>query len=120
MPLLGLLVRRAAFFNTLMSKTGLMVARAAALRTKINIDGRPLCSLPSPPSDLVQGVATTHEYRYLGCNALPLLRTHAHILRQVKVESTATAAQPQSGVIQESRLTAQARCGACFLDLVYF
>ena len=60
----------------------------------------------------------THEY--LGCNALPLLRTNAHILRQVKVESTATAAQPQSGVIQESRLTAQARCGACFLDLVYF
>ena len=49
--------RRAAFFNTLKSKTGLMVARAAALRTKINIDGRPLCSLPSPPSDLVQGVA---------------------------------------------------------------
>ena len=27
--------------NTLMSKTGLMVARAAALRTKINIDGCP-------------------------------------------------------------------------------
>ena len=71
------------------SKSGLMVARAAALRTNINIDGRPLCSLP------------------------------AHILRQVKVASTATAAQPQSGVIQESRLTAQARCGACFLGLVY-
>jgi len=34
--------RRAAFFNTLKSKTGLMVARAAALRTNINIDGRPL------------------------------------------------------------------------------
>ena len=32
--------RRAAFFNTL--KTGLMVARVAALRTNINIDGRPL------------------------------------------------------------------------------
>ena len=32
--------RRAAFFNTLKSKTGLMVARAAALRTNINIDGR--------------------------------------------------------------------------------
>ena len=32
----------AAFFNTLKSKTGLMVARAAALRTNINIDGRPL------------------------------------------------------------------------------
>ena len=35
--------RRAAFFNTLKSKTGLMVARAAALRTNIN--------------ELVQGVA---------------------------------------------------------------
>ena len=34
--------RRAAFFNTLKSKIGLMVARAAALRTNINIDGRPL------------------------------------------------------------------------------
>ena len=34
--------RRAAFFNTLKSKTGLMAARAAALRTNINIDGRPL------------------------------------------------------------------------------
>ena len=31
-----------SFFNTLESKTGLMVARAAALRTNINIDGRPL------------------------------------------------------------------------------
>ena len=29
------------FFNTLKSKTGLMVARAAALRANINIDGRP-------------------------------------------------------------------------------
>ena len=41
---LGLLVityRRAAFVNTLKTKTGLMVARAAALRTNINIDGRP-------------------------------------------------------------------------------
>ena len=34
--------RRAAFFNTLKSKIGLMVARAAALRTNINIDDRPL------------------------------------------------------------------------------
>ena len=34
--------RRAAFFNTLTSKTGLMVARAAALRININTDGRPL------------------------------------------------------------------------------
>ena len=34
--------RRAAFSNTLKSKTGLMVARAAALRVNINIDGRPL------------------------------------------------------------------------------
>ena len=34
--------RRAAFLNTLKSKTGLMVARAVALRTSINIDGRPL------------------------------------------------------------------------------
>ena len=34
--------RRAAFFNTLKSKTGLMVARAAALRVNINTDGRPL------------------------------------------------------------------------------
>ena len=36
--------RRAAFFNTLKSKIGLMVARAAALRTNINIDGRPLAT----------------------------------------------------------------------------
>ena len=34
--------RRAAFFNTLKSKTRLMVARAAALRININTDGRPL------------------------------------------------------------------------------
>ena len=46
--------RRAAFFNTLKSKTGLMVARAAALRTNINIDGRPL-----PPKH--QETATTFQ-----------------------------------------------------------
>ena len=34
--------RRAAFFNTLKSKIGLMMAWAAALRVNINIDGRPL------------------------------------------------------------------------------
>ena len=34
--------RRAAFFNSLKSKTGLMVARASALRININIDGRSL------------------------------------------------------------------------------
>ena len=31
--------RRAAFFNTFKGKTGLMVARAAALRININTDG---------------------------------------------------------------------------------
>ena len=34
--------RRAAFFHTLKSRTGLMVARAAVHRTNINIEGRPL------------------------------------------------------------------------------
>ena len=34
--------RRAAFFNTLKSKTGLMVARAAALCININTDSRPM------------------------------------------------------------------------------
>ena len=37
---LGLLTLRSSL-NTLKSKTGLMVARAAGLRTNINIDGRP-------------------------------------------------------------------------------
>ena len=41
--------RRAAFFNTLKSKTGLMVAMAAALRTNINIDGRPALPAKSVP-----------------------------------------------------------------------
>ena len=34
--------RRATFFNTLKSQTGLMVMRAGALRININTDGRPL------------------------------------------------------------------------------
>ena len=75
--------RRAAFFNTLKSKTGLMVARAAALRVNINTDGRPLptkkrwrtsskacaphllstaCAPSlSHPIDLVQGVALSRQ-----------------------------------------------------------
>ena len=34
--------RRAAVFNTVKSKTGLMLARAGALRININTGGRPL------------------------------------------------------------------------------
>ena len=45
--------RRAAFFifNNLKSKTGLMVARAAALRTNINIDGRVQAARSRPRND---------------------------------------------------------------------
>ena len=63
--------RRAAFYNTLMSKTGLTVTRAAALRTNINIDGRPLPTKkrwgnfqqrlrPSSPSRLCPPVTQFH------------------------------------------------------------
>ena len=56
--------RRAAFFNTLKSKTGLMVARAAALRTNINIDGRPL---PSKKRSRISSKACAHHLLSTAC-----------------------------------------------------
>ena len=87
-------ISRPAFFNDLKSKTGLMVARPAALRININTDGRPI-----PTKKHCRTLPASPPF----CCLCPCSPPLCVMLKRTKAESEAQRGKPKGTLESESR-----------------